>query len=453
MFNKQTKLGGRISNKPETLLITNFAIVILIGWVLLMLPWSSVPGKVSSINAFFTSTSAVCVTGLITVDTATAYTHFGQFIIICLIQIGGLGWMTFSALIFRLVRRRISYSSQVIIEDTFFQENIAVQFKILFKQIVLMTAFFEISGAIALYLFLPTHELGFQRAFSAVFHSISAFCNAGFSIYTENLAYVRSSRAVLIVVMFLIIFGGLGYSVLTEAWNRVTNKKYRMMRVNWSLHSRVVIRTTILLILAGALILFFLGFTGNEKTLSDNIYSSVFQSVTARTAGFNTVNIGALSSASLILIIFLMFIGGSPGGTAGGIKTSTAAVLYAVIISGIKKKEDVNMLERRIPPEVIQRAVVVITLSAMLNILGVFILSISEKSSGNSFINLLFEQISAFGTVGLSAGITPTLSVFGKIWVMLTMFIGRVGTLTVALWFTEPERVKIKYPRERIMIG
>jgi trk system potassium uptake protein TrkH len=453
MLKRQNKLDKRISSKPEALLLAHFALVILIGWMLLMLPWSSIPGKVTTLDALFTSTSAVCVTGLITVDTATVYTRTGQFIIVCLIQIGGLGLMTFSALIFRLARRRISYSSQIIIEDTFFQDSVAVQFKTLFKQIVLLTAFFETIGALSLFLFLPTYEHGFRRAFSAVFHSVSAFCNAGFSIYTENLVYVRSSRVVLTTIMLLIICGGIGYSVLTETWNRTTNKKYRQLRVNWSLHSRVVIRTTLLLIFGGALVLFILGFTQDENTLGENVYASFFQSVTARTAGFNSVNIGGLGNASLVVIIFLMFIGGSPGGTAGGIKTSTAAVIYAVIISGIRKKENVSMLERRIPPEVIQRAVVVITLSILLNVLGVFILSISERGTGNSFIQLLFEQISAFGTVGLSAGVTPTLSSLGKIWIILTMYIGRVGPLTVALWFTEPERVKIKYPYERIMIG
>jgi trk system potassium uptake protein TrkH len=453
MLKQQNELDRRMSSKPEALLLANFALVILIGWVLLMLPWSSIPGKVSTIDALFTSTSAVCVTGLITVDTAAAYTRIGQFFILCLIQIGGLGWMTFSALIFRLARRRISYSSQVIIEDTFFQDSIAVKFKTLFKQIVFLTAFFETAGALGLFFFLPAHEQGFQRAFSAVFHSVSAFCNAGFSIYSKNLAYVRNSRAVLITIMLLIICGGIGYSVLTETWNRATNKKYRQLHVNWSLHSRVVIRTTLLLIFGGALVLFILGFTQEGNKLSENIYTSFFHSVTARTAGFNTINIGGLGNAALVLIIFLMFIGGSPGGTAGGIKTSTAAVIYAVIISGVRKKENASMLERRIPPEVIQRAVVVITLSVLLNVLGAFILSISEKGAGNSFIQLLFEQISAFGTVGLSTGVTPTLSALGKIWIILTMFIGRVGPLTVALWFTEPERVKIKYPYERIMIG
>lgn len=447
------KRKKKISSKPEAILLAHFAIVILLGWSLLSLPWSTIPGKVSVLDALFTSTSATCVTGLTSVDTAKDFTRFGQFIIICLIQIGGLGLMTFSAIIFRIARKRISYSSQVIIEDTFFQDSIADQFKSIFKKIVLLTAFFEISGAMIIFFFLPTGEFGFNRAFSSIFHSISAFCNAGFSVYSENLVYIRSSKVVLITIMLLIISGGIGYSVLTETWNRITSEKYRKMRVNWSLHSRIVIRMTILLIIVGAIILFALGLTSEEKTFGDRLMGASFQSVTARTAGFNTINIASLGNASLFILIILMFIGGSPGGTAGGIKTSTTAIIWAVIISGIKKKDNVTVMERRVPLEVVQRAVVVVALSLLLNIIGVLILSVTEKNSGHQFLELLFEQISAFGTVGLSANVTPTLSAIGKIWIIITMYVGRVGPLSIALWFTEPERVKIKYPYERIMIG
>jgi trk system potassium uptake protein TrkH len=204
------KRKKRISAKPEAILLAHFAIVILIGWFLLILPWSRIPGKVPALDALFTSASATCVTGLVTVDTAKDFTKLGQFFILCLIQIGGLGLMTFSAIIFRIARHRISYSSQIVIEDAFFQDNIADQFKSIFKKIVLLTAFFEISGALILFLFLPTSEIGFNRAFSAVFHSISAFCNAGFSVYSENLVYIRSSKIVLITLMLLIISGGIG---------------------------------------------------------------------------------------------------------------------------------------------------------------------------------------------------------------------------------------------------
>lgn len=447
------KFRKKTAVRPEAVLLAHFAIVIIIGWLLLMIPFSHVPGKVSSLDALFTSTSATCVTGLVTVDTAKDYTRIGQFIILCLIQIGGLGLMTFSAIIFRVARRRISYSSQIVIEDAFFQDSIADQFKSIFKKIVLLTAFFEISGALILFFFLPTAETGFNRAFSSVFHSISAFCNAGFSLYSENLVFIRSSRIVLTTIMLLIISGGIGYSVLTEAWNRMTSEKFRNMRVNWSLHSRIVLRMTLLLIIGGTILLFAMGLTSEEKTFGDKIFGASFQSVTARTAGFNSINIAAMNDSSLFVLILLMFVGGSPGGTAGGIKTSTAAVIWAVIIAGIKKKSDPVLLERRIPPEVVNRAVVVVALSLLLNIVGVIILSLSEQHNGHSFIQLLFEQISAFGTVGLSANVTPTLTAIGKIWIILTMYIGRVGPLSIALWFTEPERVNIKYPYERIMIG
>jgi trk system potassium uptake protein TrkH len=447
------KIKGRYFSQPEAVLLSNFATVILVGWFLLTLPISHYPGKVSSIDALFTSGSAVCVTGLVVVDTPTAFTLFGQIVIVCLIQVGGLGLMTFAALIFRIMRTRITNKSRMILEDTFFQDNFASEFLKLFKQILLITFFIELTGIICLFFFIRNDANVFHRFFSSIFHTVSAYCNAGFSIYSDNLVATKNNWPFMITIMSLIVLGGIGYSTLIELYNRATHSKDIKERIRWTLNTRVVLRMTAALIIFGALFILLFGLTEEEKTISEKAMGSLFQSVTARTAGFNSINIGKMPDSSLIIIMVLMFIGGSPGGTAGGIKTTTTVVLFANIIAGVKRRSEVNIFGRRIPNEVLQRAVVLVSLAALWNLIGAIILSISEQNGSYGLIDLLFEQLSAFGTVGLSTGVTPTLTNIGKLWIILTMYIGRVGPLTVALWFAESDRSQIRYPKERLMIG
>ena len=447
------RIQSSVAKKPEALLLGNFALLIIIGFILLMLPISRVPGRVGVLDAAFTSVSSVCVTGLITVDTGTAYTVFGQLVILCLIQLGGLGLMTFAALIFRFTRTRLSYQSRTALEGVFFQERLASQFKNVFKQIFLITAVIESAGIVAMYIFMPSTETGMHRFFTSVFHTISAFCNAGFSLYSTSLRLLRENTVLILIFIILIILGGLGYSVLIEIVHRSAKKKFNVERVTWTLNTKVVLITTCILLVVGFLLLFILGLTGDEGTVGERAMGAVFQSVTARTAGFNTVDIGNLHNPSLVVLMLLMFIGGSPGSTAGGIKTTTIAVLMAHIITGIKKTDDVNVMERRIPYEVVRRAIVVIALAIFWNGLGVLILSITEDPGGTPLVELMFEQFSAFATVGLSTGVTPTLSALGKVWIILSMYIGRLGPLTVALWFVKTREIGIRYPEERLMIG
>ncbi|HAY22297.1 MAG TPA: ATPase [Desulfobacterales bacterium] len=443
---------------PQFLLISGFSAVIWVGAVFLWLPWSHQPGKVSFLNALFTSTSAVCVTGLIVVDTSTVYTTFGQVVILLLIQTGGLGVMTFAALTFQMLGRRLSLQSQMVLHDSFFQQDIGSDFRHLFFRILMTTVAIEAVGmmVIGLALFVRTGNWG-QSCYSALFHSISAFCNAGFSIYKDSLVDLRDNQIILAAIMLLIIAGGLGHAVLLEFWRRLQPVWHQGRDQTpsrfWSTHARVVWRMTCCLIVIGTLGILFFGLTKDEVGWVERVSGALFQSVTARTAGFNTVNCGALPLSSLMLIIMLMFIGGSPGSCAGGIKTTSFAIWLAEMRSKLRGSQEVKILDRQVPPEILWRNTILIRLAAAWNIFGIFLLLYTETGPGVGMHDVVFEQISAFGTVGLSTGLTEKLSVVGRLWIILTMFIGRVGPLTVAMWIIPERHVMIRYPRGRIMIG
>lgn len=442
---------------PQFLLIGGFAAVIWTGTILLWLPWSHQPGQVGFLAALFTATSAVCVTGLIVVDTATAYTPLGQTIIALLIQTGGLGVMTFAALTFRMLGRRLSLQSQMILHDSFFQQDIGADFRHLFRQILLTTAAIEISGSICLAAVLLAQGFPWPTAMvQAAFHSISAFCNAGFSLFTDNLVGFKNSPVFQIIIMGLIISGGLGHGVLLESWQwlrqRWQSPKQPYPRHPLSTHAQVVWRVSLLLIGAGAILLYGCGLTPAE-TGATKILAALFQSVTARTAGFNTVDIGALPLSSLLVLIVLMFIGGSPGSCAGGVKTTSLAVWLAEMRAKLRGEREVNLLGRQVPSQILWRNTILIRLAALWNLGGVLLLSVTEAGSGAGLHDLLFEQVSAFGTVGLSTGLTPRLSIPGQLWIILTMFLGRVGPLTIAMWIIPERHVGIRYPQAKIMIG
>jgi len=443
---------------PQFLLIGGFAGVILAGAVLLWLPWSHQPGQLNFLNALFTSTSAVCVTGLVVVDTGTVYTTFGQIIIMLLIQTGGLGVMTFAALTFQMLGRRLGLQSQMVLHDSFFQQDIGVDFRHQFFRILLTTAIIEAvgMGVLCLALIVRTGNVG-ESLYSAMFHAISAFCNAGFSIYKNNLMDVRDNYLIIFTVMGLIVTGGRGHAVLLEIWRRLRStwsKGNEVIPVRpLTTHARVVWRMTCFLIVFGLVGILGFGLTKDEVSWAERLSGALFQSVTARTAGFNTVNCGALPMSSLMLIIMLMFIGGSPGSCAGGIKTTSFAIWLAEMRSKLRGYKEVKILDRQVPAEILWRNTILIRLAAVWNILGIFLLLFTESQSGIGMHDVIFEQISAFGTVGLSTGLTEKLSVIGRIWIILTMFIGRVGPLTVAMWILPERHVLIGYPRARIMIG
>ncbi|MFH1748821.1 MAG: potassium transporter TrkG [Planctomycetota bacterium] len=442
--------------RPEGLMAASFALLIFVGTVLLVLPMAHVSGRVNLLDALFTATSAVCVTGLIVVDTGQDFTRFGQVVILVLIQFGGLGIMTFAALAAQMFGRRVSFRSQAVLADTFYQREAAGALKKNLKRIVALTLVLELAGAWLLYLDFRHTANGHPPLFSAVFHSISAFCNAGFSLNSESFTLYRGHFLTMFTVIALIVFGGLGHTVVLETIRRIGGRLWRRSRlpVQWSLNTRVVLVSSAALIAVGTVFLLVLGLGEDEPGWSELLPNALFQSVTARTAGFNTIEISALPTASLLVLIGLMFVGGSPGSCAGGIKTTSIAVGYAYLRSKIRSTPDVALFGRRLPRSIVARAVVIGGLAIIWNALGCVILAATElPQCGFPFESVLFEQISAFATVGLSTGITSQLTVIGKLWIVLTMFVGRLGPLAMALAVTPPRTADVRHPEERLMIG
>jgi trk system potassium uptake protein TrkH len=416
---------------------------------------------VGFLDALFTSTSAVCVTGLVVVDTAKDFTLFGQIVIMLLIQAGGLGVMTFAALLFQVLGRRLSLTSQAALHDSLFQRGIATEFRHFFGQVVRIVAVIEAMGATVIFLsLLPTTPV-IKAAYSGVFHAVSAFCNAGFSIYSGNLVEIRGNPVALSAIMALIVLGGLGHLVLREIWEMIKGSAAHLgggggaRRLHpLSYHSRVVLVTSGILIVAGMLGLVLFGLGSGERTIVTKLWDGLFQSITARTAGFNSIPIAALPVASLAMLSAWMFVGGSPGSCAGGVKTTSLAIWFAEVRSGILGWGEPRLMGRAIAPDVIQRSMRVFMLAMAWNLTGVLLLSATEAvSPGVNLEHVVFEQISAFGTVGLSADLTPKLTSVGRLWIIATMFVGRLGPLTLATWVAAGHRPAVRHPEGRLMIG
>jgi len=426
-----------------------FAVVILAGALILMLPMMTHGHKVSFIDALFTSTSATCVTGLIVQDTATFFTATGKAIILILIQMGGLGIMTVTSIFGIILGRKINLGDRFYLKTSFGTEKpfSAARF---FLIIALTTIIIEILGslAIASALFFKFGQTLRYSLISGIFHSVSAFNNAGFSLYSKNLEGYVSDPTFSITIMLLIIFGGIGFSVISEF---IEFKRVRKI----SLHTKIVIIVTSILILAGALAFFLIEFNNPNSigsfSAGTKVLASFFQSVTPRTAGFNTVNMTALNEATLFILVILMFIGASPGGTGGGIKTTTFASITLAGFYSFKGHKNITLFKRKIPQQIIFRALT-LTLTALLLVLSATAaIMLIEKQS---FINTVFEVTSAFGTVGLSTGMTPGLTAASKYILIICMFIGRVGISSLSLIIASrvlPE--KIERPEESISIG
>lgn len=448
---KRTDKSNKLST-PRIILI-GFAITILIGTILLALPISSTSGEsIGILDAFFTSTSAVCVTGLIVVDTPSAFTTFGEIIIMLLIQIGGLGFMTFGVIVALILGKKIGIKERLLIQQS---TNAFTTQGVVRLSISIFLIAFIVETISALILALRwMGEYGFVRAlYYGVFHSISAFNNAGFALWPDSLMRYVGDPVVNIVITFLFIVGGLGFTVIIDIF-RI--RKWQGL----SLHSKIVIAVSASLLVVGPIVIFLIEFT-NPKTfgdlsLSEKIWAGYFQGVVPRTAGFNTLDIASMMTASQFFIIFLMFIGASSGSTGGGIKTNTVALLILSVLSTVRGKGDVQIFNRRISTELVLRSLAVIIISILVVLIATFLLVITESDPNNSydFMTILFEATSAFGTVGLSMGLTFDLSPLGKIIIIITMFVGRLGPLTLALAlaqrnFTQPYR----YPEEKILIG
>jgi trk/ktr system potassium uptake protein len=442
---------------PQAIPAAGFLVVILVGSALLSLPWTH-SGSVGYLDALFTSTSAVCVTGLVTVNTATDYSVAGQVVILILIQIGGLGVMTYAAMVLSVLRRRLSLRTQAALHDSLFQKDDARDFRRRFRQIVSITFAVEALGALVLFFSLLPSSQGASAAWRAVFHSISAFCNAGFSILPDNLVDVRGNLLFMIVIMILVVVGGLGFTVLHELTGegrRVLVRKDRQHPRRFSLHTNVVLRTSLILVVGGAALMLLFGMTVGEQSWGARIEAALFQSISARTAGFNTVEVAALPVASLLILASLMFIGGSPGSCAGGVKTSSLAVIFARIRSYLTGEEEARLMGRKLNRDLIRSAGLLFALALVWNLVGLLVLAHFEKArEGIELQHLLFEQVSAFATVGLSTGTTTAgLSVAGKLWIMATMYVGRLGPLTLASLAIYRRTSRITFPEGKVMIG
>jgi len=448
--------------QPAQLVAVSFFAAILLGGAVLSLPQSAQPGHyIKPIDAFFTATSATCVTGLAVKDIGKDFSIFGQMIVLFLIQIGGLGIMTLSTFFAIIIGRRLTLKENVMMKGALDRHSVE-GLKRLIIYILLITFIIEAIGTLCLW---PK----FGNLYYAMFHSVSAFCNAGFSLYTNNLENYRGDTVVNITVMALIILGGLGFVVLVDIGKFFRNffmgifskrKHYGM-----NLFSKVSLQTKIVTV--GSCVLILLGvamflFLENGKALyglgvKDKLLISFFQSVTSRTAGFNTVAIGNLASPTLFFIIILMFIGASSGSTGGGIKVNTLGILIGGAWSMVKNRDNVYLFKRTIPKHIFRRCVMIIGLALAWLVIFTMLLSFMEadkEAMPNYFLKIFFEVASAFGTVGLSTGITPVLSSFGKFLLMVTMFAGRIGPLTLALAMAiKEDKVFYKYPEEKVMVG
>ncbi len=442
-------------------LIGSFALAIAVGTLCLRASFS-VPGEpLSFIDALFTATSAVCVTGLTVVDTGTHLSPLGQAVVLILIQLGGLGIMTYTTVVILMMGRRLSLRDQEMISGTLSYRG-SHEILTLVRNVFLVTFLFETAGALLLFThWRHTYPAG-EAFYLSLFHSISAFCNAGFSLFSDSLIDYRADPWMNGVIMTLIICGGLGFLVFQEMW-QFTRKRYvDGKRVMLSLHSRVTLITTGGLILAG-----FGGFMLLEwnDVLADTspmgkFLVSLFQSVTPRTAGFNTVDFSQLTNGMLFFTILLMFIGASPGSAGGGVKTTSFAVLLAIARSRWHGTVDTFLFRRRLPPQTVARAISIILVSLLVVLTATLALMITEQGgmphsqSRGLFLEHLFEAVSAFATVGLSTGVTPTLSIPGKLIIILLMFVGRLGPITIALAIAgEKKGIDFTYPEEDIMIG
>jgi len=451
-------ISKSIVRSPARTTITGFALLILMGTILLMLPVATTGEAIGFVNALFTSTSAVCVTGLTVVDTGTAFSPFGQSVLLILIQTGGLGIMTLSTLFLMLARRRPGFTGQVMVQDTFThsrERNISS----ILKDVVLFTCVIEGVGILLMFpCFLPGHEAQ-DALFLSIFHSISAFCNAGFSVFSDSFVRYRGNWALNLVVCFLIVSGGLGFLVMSEIRRKFSFKRRALSRL--SLHSKLVLSTTAILIVFG---MFLIGIMEWHNTLAplslhDRFLSAFFQSVTARTAGFNTMSIGNMANETLFFLMLLMFIGASPGSCGGGIKTTTLATLVLLGISRLRGQERPQIFNRTISNVSVGKAISVAILSMFVVCGGVMLLlmteigDVSHSLSRGKFLELLFETVSAFGTVGLSTGTTPGLSDMGKIILSGIMFVGRLGPLVVGVAVSRDSISRYYYAEETIMVG
>ncbi len=441
---------------PRTVCL-GFLAVIAVGTLLLLMPFSTSSGAWNDpLVALFTATSAVCVTGLGVVDTGTYFSFWGQFFIVALVQIGGLGYMTTTTFLILLVGRRFDLRHKVAIQQDLNREGLQDS-ALVIRSIIAITMIFEITGIFLLLpVFVPKYGLDYGLWLS-VFHSINSWNNAGFSLFKDNLIGYQSSILVNLTVSVLIIFGGIGYQVIFELYLWLRDRLLRKPgKIVFSLNFKIATTTTVVLLILGS-IAFYLTELHNENTfasldLGHRIMAAWFQSVTPRTAGFNTIDYGKMTETGLFITIGLMFIGSSPGGTGGGIKTTTLRILISCTRTILQGKEEVSLFQRQVPLSLILKAIGVLVGSVIAVVIATTLISITDPKF--EFIQILFEVVSAFATVGLSTGITASLSAVAKLIIILTMYVGRVGVLLLmGALLGDPRPSRIHYPEENVLVG
>ncbi|MBT2257593.1 TrkH family potassium uptake protein [Priestia megaterium] len=430
---------------PPQLLVSIFGGGIIIGALLLMMPFSTTE-PIRWVDALFTSTSAMTVTGLAVVDTGTRFTVIGQTIIMLLIQIGGLGIMSFAMLIFMMLGKKIGFKERMLVQQALNQTSVG-GVVLLVKRLFIFSFLIEFVALIFLAIrWVP--EFGWSKGlFFSLFHSISAFNNAGFGLLSDNLVQYVGDPIINITISFLFIIGGLGFTVLADMW---VKKSYRKL----TLHSKIMIISTFAINVIAMLFIFFLEYSNSHTlgnlSLGDKVWASYFQAVTTRTAGFNTIDLAHLHDATVFLMVLLMFIGAGSASTGGGIKLTTFVVIVFSVWAFLRSREDIVLLKRRLLPLHVFKALAITMISIMFVFGAIFLLNISENLP---FVKIMFEVVSAFGTVGLSMGATPELSYFGRVIIIFIMFLGKVGPLTLAFSLSKQKREAVRYPNEDIMLG
>jgi len=443
-----------ISSHPMLYPVMGFLILILAGTILLLMPFSSHSG-LSFFDALFTATSAACVNGLSVVSVGQDLTRTGQVILMCLMEIGGTGIMALSTTIMLLIHSKVNFGQQSVLISSY-SGNANFSSGYIIKQVIKVTVAVEFFGAAILFTQWGNLPLG-EKIFNSVFHSISAFCNAGFSLMDHSMVDFYNNWIVNLALIFLIICGGFGFLSISELISKRKNKNHRVL----TLHTRLVCIMVPLLIGIGTLAFLGMEWNGLLKDLqfSDKILVSLFQSVTSRSAGLSTTNFSALGASTLFMIIILMFIGANPGGCGGGIKTTTAAIIGLLGFNRFWGRQKTQVFNRTIPETTVDRAMRIFLLSIIVIVLGCTLLLIFETEhlqgpAGQAlFLNLLFETVSAFSTCGLSMGITPDLSSLSKVVVSIIMFVGRLGPLVLVQAVISPPKTGAYYSEENVMVG
>lgn len=442
----------KIKLSPYILILLSFAIMMFLGAFLLCLPLAQISGKSGNfLENLFTATSALCVTGLVVNDISITYTIFGKIVILILIQLGGLGVLTVSSMVILSISRKMGYYTKKIVSEDI-NYNILTEIPRYLKNVSIVVFGIEFVGAVLLFFEFSKKMPFIQAVGYSIFHSVSAFCNAGFALFSNNMENYTGNILINFVITSLIILGGLGFAAILDVYNVIKKTRRKL-----STSTHLAIAMTIFLICFGAIMTFILEYSNKgtigNLSLHDKLLSSYFQSVTLRTAGFQTVDLATLTTPTIIIYLFLMFIGASPGSTGGGLKTTTLGILLLGVMNAITGREDIEYRRRRLSWQTFNKACAILMLSLFYLFVMIIIMSIFDSSKG--FLPLLFELISAFGTVGLSMGVTAKLSIISKLIIILTMYIGRVGPLTImyALSKKKYREGKYKYPEETILIG